>query len=462
MLRPAPIQDHYDVVIVGGGPAGTTCGHLLAKKGWSVLVVEKAEHPRFQIGESLLPFSTRVWDELGVWDQLEASPYARKYGAWFDFQEGDAPEDFCFGGDNPGRGDWAWNVERPWLDQMLWNAAVAAGANGIQNTEASFVVDGEGAQATVSGVDLALPDGTSKRVLARLTIDAAGRGSLLGARLQIRRPDPRLNMMAMYAHFTGARVIEGDTGGFIGIIAIADGWGWVIPFADGAISVGIVVRNTAFAERVKGSTPEDVFSAYLAQTPAMLNRMGPDVSRTTQVRTTGNYSFRCDTPVGNGWALAGDAGAFIDPVFSSGVHLAMEGSRRLVQDVDKALRQEASGLVPAHRMARYAAANVRALKVFSRFIYDWYDDEFRLAFMRPPPKSRLVQLVKRHMLRILAGDVYQPWRVLPWMWALEMMAKMNAAGVRRLNGGVLPPPGHAPLVVPGRPAPPPKLGADPG
>ena len=187
------IDDSYDVLIVGGGPAGTTCGHLLAKRGWSVLIVEKAEHPRFQIGESLLPYSTRVWDELGVWDTLEASCYARKYGAWFDFQEGDAPEDFWFGGERPGRGDWAWNVERPWLDEMLWKAALAAGANGIQNTEASFLIQGDGAAATVSGADLTLPDGTDRRVTARLTIDAAGRGALLGTSLKIRRPDPKLN-----------------------------------------------------------------------------------------------------------------------------------------------------------------------------------------------------------------------------------------------------------------------------
>lgn len=462
MNTSAQINDAYDVVIVGGGPAGTTCGHLLAKRGWSVLIVEKAEHPRFQIGESLLPFSTRVWDELDVWDKLEASPYARKYGAWFDFMEGEAPEEFWFGGENPGRGDWAWNVERPWLDEMLWNAAMAAGANGIQNTEATFLVEGDGVGATVSGVDLRLTDGGSRRVTARLTIDAAGRGALLGSRLKIRRPDPKLNMMAMYAHYEGARVIDGDIGGFISIIAIADGWGWIIPFADGAVSVGIVVRNTAFAERVKGRTPEEVFLEYVAETPALLVRLGPDAVKNTAVRTTGNYSYRCDTPVGHGWALAGDAGAFVDPVFSSGVHLAMEGGRRLVEDVDKALRKEPSGLVPARRMKRYAVANARALKVFSRFIYDWYDDEFRLAFMRPPPGSRLVQLVKRQMLRILAGDVYQPWRVVPWMWSLEAMAKLNAAGVRRLNGGELPPPGHTPRVIPGRPPPQPQLGGDPG
>ncbi len=461
-MSPDTISESYDVVIVGGGPAGTTCGHLLAKRGWSVLVVEKAEHPRFQIGESLLPFSTRVWDELGVWDTLEASCYTRKYGAWFDFQEGAAPEDFWFGGENPGRGDWAWNVERPWLDEMLWNAALAAGANGIQNTEASFLIEGTGVGATVSGVDLKLPDGSDKRVTARLTIDAAGRGALLGSQLKIRRPDPKLNMMAMYAHYDGARVVDGDSGGFIGIIAIADGWGWVIPFADGAVSVGIVVHNTAFAERVKGRRPADVFAEYVAETPGMGVRLGPDAVQSTEVRSTGNYSFRCDAAVGHGWALAGDAGAFIDPVFSSGVHLAMEGSRRLVVDVDRALRKEASGLVPASQMMRYAKANTRALKVFSRFIYDWYDDEFRLAFMRPPPKSRLVQLVKRNMLRILAGDVYHPWRVLPWMWSLEAMAKLNAAGVKRLNGGQLPPPGQAPRVVPGRPQPPAQLSGDPG
>ena len=453
MTADPQIKDSYDVVVVGGGPGGTTVAHLLAKSGWSVLVVEKEEHPRWQIGESLLPYSTRVWDELGVWDKLEASAYERKYGAWFDFHEGHEPEDFWFGGADPGRGDWAWNVERSWLDKMLWDAAMDAGVQGVQNTTARFVVAGEGAAASVSGVELVTADGASRRVDARLTIDAAGRAAVLGTRLKIRRPDPKLNMMALYGHYSGAPTFPGNLGGFITIIGIADGWAWAIPFHGGRISVGVVVRNTAFAARVKGRTPEDVFAEYIAETPAITDRLGP-ATRDTPVRSTGNYSFRCDTPVGDGWAMVGDAGAFIDPVFSSGVHLAMEGGRRLALDVDRALRKAPSGLVPASRLARYASDNRRALKVFSRFIYDWYDDEFRLAFMRPPPHSRSVQLVKTNMLRILAGDVYRPWKVLPWMWALEMMSKLNAAGVKRLNGGQLPPPGHTPAVVPGRTTPP--------
>lgn len=453
MTNQAPIKDSYDVLVVGGGPGGTTVGHLLAKKGWDVLIVEKEQHPRWQIGESLLPYSTRVWDELGVWDTLEASAYERKYGAWFDFHEGHDPEAFWFGGDNPGRGDWAWNVERSWLDEMLWKAALAAGAQGAENTEAAFLIEGSGVSAKVTGADLTLADGSTKRVTARLTVDAAGRTSVLGSALGIRRPDPKLNMMAMYGHYRGAQTFPGNLGGFISIIGIADGWGWAIPFHDGRISVGMVVRNTAFSERIKGRTPADVFAEYVAATPAITDRLGPDAVLDSEVRTTGNYSFRCDTSVGDGWAMVGDAGAFIDPVFSSGVHLAMEGGRRLVRDVDAALRKASSGLIPASRLARYAGDNKRALKVFSRFIYDWYDDEFRLAFMRPPPKSRAVQLVKTNMLRILAGDVYTPWKVLPWMYTLEFMAKLNAAGVKRMNGGALPPPGCVPAVVPGRDAP---------
>ena len=460
MLTPSQIADSYDVVVVGGGPAGTTLGHLLSKRGHSVLMVEKDQHPRWQIGESLLPYSTKVWDELGIWDKLEASRYPRKYGAWFDFREGIEPEAFTFGGDSPKRGDWAFNVERPWFDEMLWEAALEAGAKGIQQTTADFVVDGSGVGATVSGVDLTFADGSTKRVSARLTVDAAGRGAVLGTKLKIRTPDPKLNMMALYGHYEGALQFEGQRSGIISIIAIADGWGWAIPFDDGRISIGMVVRNTSFAQRIKGRTPKDVFLELVAETPAIADRLGPEATLTSQIWSTGNYSFRCDACVGDGWAMAGDAGAFIDPVFSSGVHLAMEGARRLVLDVDKALRAESSGLVPARRLKRYSDTNTKALKVFSRFIYDWYDDEFRLAFMRPPPRSRFVQLLKRNLLRVLAGDVYTPWKAIPWLWALEKIATLNAAGVKQLNGE-LPPPGCAPKVVPGRVDMPPRVDAGP-
>ena len=126
----------------------------------------------------------------------------------------------------------------------------------------------------------------------------------------------------------------------------------------------------------------------------------------------------------------------------------MEGGRRLVLDADRALKK-GSGALPAGAFARYERGSRTALRVFSRFIYKWYDEEYRWAFMRPPPRSPLVQLVKRRILRVLAGEVYSPWKVVPFMWLLERMAKVNAAGVRRMNAQ-LPPPGYAPAVVPGR------------
>jgi flavin-dependent dehydrogenase len=445
------LQDSYDVVIVGGGPAGTTCGHLLAKRGWSCLILEKEEHPRFRIGESLIPHSTRVWDELGLFDRLEASKYARKYGAWFDFSDGTRPEFFYFGQDNPKRGDWAWNVERTWFDKMLWDAALEAGAQGVENTEVlRFHKEGDGPTARISGVDVRLPDGSERAITARLTIDASGRLSLIGKLLGLRTPDPKLNMVAMYAHYENAPMPEGKDAGTIGIVAVADGWSWLIPFRDGATSIGFVVRNTAFAERVKGSSPAAVFESYVRETPAVRDRLGEAVI-SRPVETTANFSFRCSHLAGDGWVLAGDAGAFIDPVFSSGVHLAMEGSRRLVRDADKALRRN-SDQVPGAAFARYGKSNRTALKVFSRFIYNWYDEEYRWAFMRPPPRSRLVQFVKRRILRVLAGNVYQPWRVVPFMWLLERMAKLNAAGVRRMNPE-LPAPGFAPQNMPGHEPP---------
>lgn len=447
------IEDQYDVVIVGGGPAGTTCGHLLAKKGHSVLMVEKDEHPRFCIGESLIPNTNGVWDELGLFEKFEDGPYTRKYGAWFDFADGADPEYFLFGGDEPQRGDWSWNVDRSWFDEVLWTSALEAGAQGVQNTEVTaFHVDGEGASARISGIDVKTADGQTKSISARLTIDASGRQSLIGKRLGLRTPDPRLNMVAMYAHYDGATVVEGRNKGTIAIIGIADGWAWAIPLLDGRISVGFVIRNSAFAKGVKGSSPQEIFTRYVDETPAIHNRLGPDATLSREVETTANFSFRCSALSGDGWVLAGDAGAFVDPVFSSGVHLAMEGSRRLARDAHKALSR-GQGLVPGGAFSRYSREVRSALKVFSRFIYKWYDDEYRWAFMRPPPHSALVQLVKGRILRVLAGEVFVPWKVLPFMWALEMMAKLNAAGVRRMNPQ-LPAPGEAPSVVPGRTMPP--------
>ncbi|MBW2400551.1 MAG: tryptophan 7-halogenase [Deltaproteobacteria bacterium] len=243
------IRDCYDVVVIGGGPAGTTFARLLERRGHAVLVVEKSRHPRFCVGESLLPATLPVWRELGLDERFEKAGFLRKYGAYFCFEDGAQPEYFHFADGSRVRDPHAWEVPRSTFDRLLWDAAVEAGIPCIDRTTVREVVF-EGRRAT--GVELRLPDESRRRVRARLVADCSGRATLLGHQLGIREPDPKLDKIALYCHYDDVIRSSGDDAGTIAIIATPFGWMWLIPFAGGGASVGALMHRAWYRERKQG------------------------------------------------------------------------------------------------------------------------------------------------------------------------------------------------------------------
>ncbi len=416
-MAPA-LREDCDAVVIGGGPAGTTFAHLLRRAGYAVLLVERARHPRFCVGESLLPATMPLWQRLGVAERFEKAGFVRKYGAYFCFADGEQPEYSHFPNASRWIADHSYEVRRADFDQILWDAALETGIHARDETLVEEVVF-ERTRAT--GVRLRLPDGSRVPVRARLVADCSGRATLIGAQLALRDRDPHLHRVALYCHYGDAIRSTGEDAGTIAVVAAPFGWMWLIPFADGGASVGAVLDRDWYGQRRRaGSDHDAIWNEVLSLVPAVARRLR-GAPQTRPVEATADFQYRLRELAGDGWVAIGDAGAFLDPVFSSGVHLAMTGAERASAAAARAL---AAGRQPVARdFARYARESRAQLGVYARFIYAWYDPAFREVFVRPPHGRPGVAWLRREIVSVLAGAVTPTWRVWPAIGALLWLAR---------------------------------------
>jgi flavin-dependent dehydrogenase len=414
------VRQEYDAVVIGGGPAGTTFAHLLRRAGHAVLLVERGCHPRFSVGESLLPATMPLWQRLGVAERFEKAGFVRKYGAYFCFEDGARPEYSHFPNASRHIADHAYEVRRAEFDRILWDRALETGLDACDETPVEEVIF-EGGRAI--GVRLRRADGRPAAVRARLVADCSGRSTLIGRQLAVRDRDPRLQMVALYCHYDDAIRSTGEDAGTIAVVATPFGWMWLIPFAGGAASVGAVIQRAWFSERRKaGRDNAAIWSEILSLVPAVSRRLSGAV-QSRPVEATADFQYRLRNLAGDGWVAIGDAGAFLDPVFSSGVHLAMTGAERASQAATRAL---ATGRLPvAADFARYARQSRAELSVYAKFIYAWYDPAFRDVFIRPPQGKAAVEWLRREIVSVLAGAVTPSWRVLPAIGTLLLLARLR-------------------------------------
>ena len=386
-----------DVLVIGGGPAGTTIATLLAQKGRSVVLVEKDRHPRFHIGESLLPQNLPLFDRLGVAAEIERTSI-RKYGIEFvsPFHGKSVSYEFADAWDK--RLPYSFQVRRSTFDHILMRNAVAKGVQVIEGCRVTSVEFPESGAPRIKGRD---PQGQTLHWTASFVVDASGRDTLLASQIGVKKRNPRNNSAAIFAHFSGARRLPGKAEGNISIVWFDNGWFWFIPLADGATSVGAVCPAQFLKNR--GADLATFFRTVVASCPEIADRLN-GAELIGEVQATGNYSYDTSCTSGRNFLLVGDACAFIDPVFSTGVYLAMATAFRGAEAVEACLRTPDQS---ARILRHYDAAVSKMLGAFCWFIYRIREPAMRNLFISPRNVFRMVEAV----LALLAGDLVPSWSV---------------------------------------------------
>jgi len=387
-----PGESACDVLVVGGGPGGSTIAALLAERGKRVVLVEKEKHPRFHIGESLLPLNLPLFEKLGVAQEVERIGLM-KYGAEFVSQEHgrSARVDFADAWDK--RFPYAYQVRRSEFDHVLWQNAAAKGAEVIEECRVGDVAFPPEGGALVTARDAG---GREHRWRARFLVDASGRDTLVASQLGLKRRNRRHNSAAIFGHFAGARRLPGRDQGHISIAWFEHGWFWFIPLADGTTSIGAVAPPAYFKAR-EGDLHR-FFMDTIALCPEIAHRL-KEARLVGPVTATGNYSYRAQHMAGKHYILVGDAFAFIDPVFSTGVYLAMTRGFFGADTVEACLDRPHEARRALRRFEREAG---RGLRSFTWYIYRVRMPAIRNMLMAERPPRQ----VKAAVLSLLAGDVY--------------------------------------------------------
>jgi len=385
-------ETRCDVLVIGGGPAGSTISALLAQRGRDVVLLEKERHPRFHIGESLLPLNMPLFDRLGVGEEIRSIGMP-KYGAEFVSQWHDQPVHVDFANAWDRSFPSTYQVRRSEFDRILFRNAARKGAKTIEDcrvTGVDFHPDG-------AVVTARQEDGREQRWQTRFVADASGRDTFLANRLGIKQRNKKHNSAALFGHFSGARRLPGKIEGNISLFWFEHGWFWFIPLSDGATSIGAVCSPQYMKSRE--TTPRQFLLDTIALCPALAERLN-DASLISPVTATGNYSYMAERSSGRNYLLLGDAFAFVDPVFSSGVLLAMQSAFVGADTIETCFdrpREARSAL------RTFDASTRHGLRMFSWFIYRVMTPALIHLLMNPTQCFRLQPAI----LSVLAGDIFR-------------------------------------------------------
>src|SRR6266436_4700080 len=394
--------DTYDVAIIGGGPAGSTAATLLACAGRRVLVLERDKFPRFHIGESLLPFSTQTFDRLGVREKLDRT-FLPKFGGEIVAACGTKGVKFYFKDGLRARRDHAYQVTRSEFDKLLLDHSRENGAEVREETDVKNITF----ENDRAKIDIETP-GARSTIEARYLLDCSGRQTMLGSFFKFKEMYDHLHKFSVFAHYENVDRPEGIDGTLIRMVRGLDRWFWMIPLTQTRMSVGVVMDAASF--RAMKLSPEAALARCIGEQPMVLERMSR-AERVSPVYSAGDYSYRNTKFFGYRWLLAGDAAGFIDPVFSSGVFLAVMSGEKAADALNEVLRNEAHRRRVFKNYSRYVN---RIMDIYLTIVNSWYrrGKEFIEVFLNPTETMQIAAAVNA----VLAGNDGKSFRIKWRMW----------------------------------------------
>lgn len=409
-----------DVLIIGAGPAGSLAAALLQREGFRLLVAEKQTFPRFVIGESLLPSSMSLLEDAGLLEPIEKQGFMRKYGAVFF--RGNQTCNFDFANQSTAGFKYTFQVTRADFDKTLADAVAARGVQILYGHSVSQVSFGD----SNANVILQEPEGTRRAVTARFVLDCSGFGRVLPRLLQLEKPSSSPPRESLFAHVTGDKRPEGREEGKVWVCIHPGGaWIWVIPFSNGNTSVG-VVGDPAFFRQFPEDPETRLHEIVMSDTNAAARLAGMKILFPPQ-RIAG-YACAVKTVFGAQFALVGNATEFLDPVFSSGVALALESAQRVSQVLTRHLRGE-----PVDWQREYADYVMHGINTFRSYVTAWYDDKLPQIFFAPQRNPDIM----KQICSVLAGYVWD--KSNPYVTqadrALSLLARISQSQTPAAAGG---------------------------
>ena len=409
-----------DIVVIGGGPAGSSVAALLADKGHDVVMFEAARHPRFHIGESLLPMNMPLFDRLGVRAAVEAIGIT-KHGAEFVSPWHDHTSEFSFGDAMDKSFPYAVHVRRSEFDELLFRHAAKRGARTFEGHRVIDVDMNPGnSDERRAHVNVEADDGTVATWRPRFVIDASGRDTLLSKQFGAKQRNRKHASAALFGHFSNARRRPGRFEGNITLFWFEHGWFWFIPLLDGTTSIGAVAHPAYFKRRTGG------LSEFLMETIALAPRLADrlqDATLISPATATGNYAYDSKYCRGDRFVMIGDAFAFVDPMFSSGVYLAMNSAFESAAAVHHWLIGESK--LAEQRFRRFDKVMRHGPKMFSWFIYRITSPAIRNIFMRPRNMWRMQEA----LLSILAGDLFRDTPLWPRLLGFKLLYYVHCIAI---------------------------------
>jgi flavin-dependent dehydrogenase len=396
----------FDFAVAGGGPAGASAAITLGQRGHSVALFERDTFPRFHIGESLLSTANDAFAALGVSQRIAAACFPEKWGARLYTHDGRSGRYVDFTDVREVARAQTYQVCRQEFDRILLERAREMGVSVREKCQVmacDFAPD-----AAILDV-VSNTDATTRRVRVRAMVDATGCGGLIARKLNLRTEEPRLANIAIFSHYTGVPRLDGPRPDDIRLIARNDaGWFWFIPISKELMSVGVVLPKQLYRNLANGSS-EETLNRAIADTPIVADLMR-ETRREWPVRVEKDFSYSASTYAGHRWVLAGDAGSFLDPVFSTGVSIAMESGIEAGTELHRALvRNDFSG--PS--FAAFSRRQRKRFQRFRRFVVGFYTPQFRDVFFSPQPPK----FIFRSVVTILAGK----WNASLWTRFLNLL-----------------------------------------